>query len=133
MRHLRIGEFLVEEGFITAQELSFALAEQERIRRRRVGEILVDMGALTRAQLDDVIAAQLARLASPDGVRPLPLGAQLIEDGLIDEPQLARALAIQERNRRDRLGDVLVHRGILDRASLERAILMQLEELSAAG
>jgi hypothetical protein len=132
MRHLRIGEFLVEEGFITARDLAFALREQERLRRMRVGEILLEMGALTREQLDEVVAEQLARLASLEGLKPLPIGEQLIEERRITQQQLADALAIQARNRKDRLGDILVHRGILDRASLERAIRSQLESIAVA-
>ena len=55
----RIGDLLVEEGFIAHSDLLEALAEQKRLRGSRIGEVLMEMGALTVVELDEVVAAQL--------------------------------------------------------------------------
>jgi hypothetical protein len=55
----RIGDLLVEEGFIAHRDLLEALAEQKRLRGSRIGEVLMEMGALTVVELDEVVAAQL--------------------------------------------------------------------------
>ncbi len=132
MRRKPFGAFLVDEGFITPRQLSIALFTQDRLHDRRIGEILVDQGCLAASALARVIAEQHARLASEDGTRPLPFGRQLLEEGLVTESELRRALKMQERYRAMRLGDVLVELGFLSREAIETAARMQLDILSVA-
>jgi hypothetical protein len=52
-----IGEFLVERGLVTPQELEDALAQQ-RVNGKRLGEILVERGSITRMALASVLGEQ---------------------------------------------------------------------------
>jgi hypothetical protein len=52
-----IGEFLVERGLVTPQELEDALAQQ-RVSGKRLGEILVERGSITRMALASVLGEQ---------------------------------------------------------------------------
>jgi type IV pilus assembly protein PilB len=74
-KKVRIGDDLVEQGVITQEQLTRALAEQ-RSSGRMLGEMLVDQGVITSAILVQVLAR---RLGVP--------GCQL-RHGLIDPPLL---------------------------------------------
>jgi len=54
----RIGEILVEQGFITQEQLEKGLAEQ-RTSKMLLGKCLVKLGFITDAKLVDVLSAQL--------------------------------------------------------------------------
>jgi type IV pilus assembly protein PilB len=55
--------------------------------KRRIGDVIVSLGFADREQVESIVA---------DGQRGIPLGQALIESGIVDSSQLARALA--ERN-----------------------------------
>ncbi|GAB6876235.1 GspE/PulE family protein [Thermaerobacter litoralis] len=55
----QLGDYLVEQGWITGDQLRAALEEQRRT-GRRLGQILLRHGWITRAQLQEALAAQLA-------------------------------------------------------------------------
>ena len=57
-RKLRIGELLVENGLLTAEQLTLALQAQKK-RGMRLGQILVDLGYVEETQLLDFLARQL--------------------------------------------------------------------------
>ena len=57
-RKLRIGELLVENGLLTAEQLTHALQAQKK-RGMRLGQILVDLGYVEETQLLDFLARQL--------------------------------------------------------------------------
>src|SRR5918996_680451 len=52
-----IGEFLVERGLVSQEELAAALAQQ-RLSGQRLGEVLVERGAITRMSLASVLGEQ---------------------------------------------------------------------------
>ncbi|MFS8639470.1 MAG: GspE/PulE family protein [Symbiobacteriaceae bacterium] len=54
----RLGDYLVEQGWIDRAQLEEALAEQRRT-GRRLGDVLVAKGFITRRQLQAALAAQL--------------------------------------------------------------------------
>jgi hypothetical protein len=58
-RRLRLGEFLVGEGLIRQSDLDGALAQQERDRGKRLGEILIELGFLDTTRLAEAIRHQL--------------------------------------------------------------------------
>jgi len=62
----RLGEFLVQSGDITAEQLRAALAHQDRIRLTgpapHLGVVLLEMGYVTRDQLDRASFEQLRQL-----------------------------------------------------------------------
>ncbi len=64
----RLGEYLVQQGAVSAEELQTALAEQARANNgaphRLIGQTLIDMGFLTARELDGAIARRLLELQS---------------------------------------------------------------------
>ncbi len=63
----RIGEYLVEKGLISTNDLRSALAYQETIKNRAhypplLGHILVQLGKITRSQLDQAVTEQILQL-----------------------------------------------------------------------
>ncbi len=58
-RNIRIGDILVNDGFITEAQLGEALAYQKVDRSKRLGAILVDSGYVTEAQLLGALAKRL--------------------------------------------------------------------------
>ena len=58
-KRVRIGDLLVEEGFISHVELKNALIEQRRLRSLRIGEVMIELGSLTLTQIDQAIARQI--------------------------------------------------------------------------
>ncbi|MFQ6008723.1 MAG: type II secretion system protein GspE, partial [Candidatus Zixiibacteriota bacterium] len=59
MAKKRIGDLLLEKGYITPQQLEEGLKEQA-ISGKRLGEILVDRGYVTEEQLIDTISERLS-------------------------------------------------------------------------
>jgi hypothetical protein len=58
-RRLRIGEFLVGEGLVRQADLARALAQQESDRGKRIGEVLLELGFLSAQTLAEAVRAQL--------------------------------------------------------------------------
>jgi hypothetical protein len=56
-----LGDYLVELGHVTPEQLKAALADQEagRYPGKRVGDILQHLGIITRAQIDEAIELQM--------------------------------------------------------------------------
>jgi hypothetical protein len=140
----RLGEHLVERGFIVPSELEAALTEQQRS-GRKLGEILVSHGALTGSQLTRVLLEQAglrledpvpdaAPLEAPAEAEPWrPLGRVLVDRGVIADAELEEALHVQRESGR-RLGEILVERGYVTAHALVSAVIAQhgLEEETPA-
>jgi two-component system sensor histidine kinase/response regulator len=65
----RLGEYLVEQGYLTAQSVERALQKQKEIRLAQndaplLGELLIEMGLLSRQQLDQAITEYIIELRS---------------------------------------------------------------------
>jgi signal transduction histidine kinase len=64
----RLGEYLVEKGVITREQLAQALLRQDSLRKTRgthpIGLILVEMGYLTQQALDTATTEQLIQFRS---------------------------------------------------------------------
>ena len=93
----KIGGLLVDRGSITAENLAFALQEQERGDRRRVGEILVALGF---CRLEDLNAAQQileSRTHQAASVETVRVGVDLLDTlmNLVGELVLARNQLLQ--------------------------------------
>ncbi len=54
-----MGELLISEGLITAEELEEALGLQKTDRERRLGDILIDIGATTQEAVHSALASKL--------------------------------------------------------------------------
>ncbi|HKK20675.1 MAG TPA: type II secretion system protein GspE, partial [candidate division Zixibacteria bacterium] len=59
MAKKKIGDILVEKGFVDSKQLEEALREQS-VTGKRLGEILVDKGLITEEQLIDTISERLS-------------------------------------------------------------------------
>ena len=57
--NLRIGDILVEKGYVTPEQMSQALAWQKEHRDKRVGQILMELGFVTEPQVLDALASRL--------------------------------------------------------------------------
>jgi hypothetical protein len=71
----KLGEILVEESFITEEELKAALAEQRvTASRRRLGTLLMERGLISAAQFMLALSTQLT-VVRPFGpvTAPLPI------------------------------------------------------------
>lgn len=58
-KNIRIGELLINAGYINDDQLQKALAYQKVDKRKRLGSILVDYGYLTESQLLDALSKRL--------------------------------------------------------------------------
>ncbi len=58
-RNIRIGDVLIEYGYITEEQLMAALAIQKEDRSRKIGEILLDEGFVTEKQVAKALAKRL--------------------------------------------------------------------------
>jgi hypothetical protein len=139
-----LGELLVEQGLITAADLRIALEVQQHT-GRLIGEILVSRRLITPGDVERALDTQhsirLARarwawehsFAVPPQPRQKegdgeavwrPLGQVLLEQELITEDGLARALLKQKRTGQ-LLGEILVKRRWLKAEDIERALAVQ--------
>lgn len=86
-----LGKYLVQEGYITEQELVPILTElfggtiQNEKKKKKLGQILVERGMVTKEQL-----AKALEIGNKKGLR---LGKVLLEEKLVDEVNLAKALS----------------------------------------
>lgn len=62
MMRRRIGEIMVDEGFITEEQLEHALKEQKK-GIERLGETAVRLGYLTRLGRDEIVQIQMEEMA----------------------------------------------------------------------
>lgn len=84
MKNIRLGEVLIEYGYISAAQVEQALAIQKEDKSKRLGEVLIDMGAITEAQL-------LSALGQKLGLEILPLGTYPVKQEAV--AKVPRALA----------------------------------------
>lgn len=62
----RLGDYLVEKGWLTSQQLQAALSHQRSHRSAEgtplIGQVLIDLGYLTRTQIDETVTEQILQL-----------------------------------------------------------------------
>ncbi len=106
----RLGEILVQNRWITWDQLEKALEIQQVSNQSGMADILLDRGVITRKQ------AQV-----------LNLGEILIRNGWVDWMQLREGLAIQRKSGRI-LGEILVENGFATSENLYRALAIQFKK-----
>lgn len=132
-----LGRILVDDELLTPEELERALTEQ-RETGKLLGEILVEHGSMSGASLAQALARQHGVVLERDDLEPepvvtaspatkkwRPLGAVLVDSGLVSELDLQDALAEKRRHQNRRLGEILIERGHLTRAGLAAALVEQ--------
>lgn len=102
----KLGELLVNRGYITEAQLKEALALQ----KLKIGEILLHLGHITEAQLKEALRLQK--------MQPKKLGEILIELGYVSSGQIHHAL----EKRYQKLGKILIDMELIDQEEL-RGIL----------
>ncbi|MBK9364279.1 MAG: Flp pilus assembly complex ATPase component TadA [Rubrivivax sp.] len=112
---LRLGEALIEQRAATAEQVSAALSEQQRLRSQKLGEILVVRQLITPQDLDAAIDEQ-ARMPM------VRIGQALTALGFITEAQLEQALEQQQQDRGVPLGELLVRSGRITQRDLQTAL-----------
>ena len=103
-----LGQFMLERGTITAQQLQ-AATEAQRASNPLLGELAVREGLLTAAQ-----AQRIHQHQRSDDRR---FGDIALDLGLLDDARLQWLLATQQASRK-LLGQVLLEQGALDQATL---------------
>lgn len=107
------GQYLLEAGVITAQQLLEALAVQRRM-NVRFGQVAVAAGLLKEDQIMTIL-----RLQRSKGLR---VGEAAVALGFMTEVQVERVLRAQ-RNHHLMLGEALLESGALTREELDRHVL----------
>ncbi len=102
----RLGEILVQKGWLTWDQLEAALKEQQKT-KKKVDTILLENGFLTSTES-----------------RSLCLGEILIKNGWLSWENLERGLEIQRENG-SMLGEVLVKKGFVSNLNLYRGLAIQ--------
>src|SRR5689334_9256941 len=125
----KIGDYLVDQGQISAAQRDEALAELstqaaprakrralEDVKTKRLGDILLARGWLTPRQLAGALVRQ-QQDRRRDGQRPERLGEYLMAAALVSDDQLGSALAEQSwlrmRGKHMRLGELMIRDGAL--------------------
>ena len=114
---LKIGELLVQDGLVTADQLQAALAAQNKQPiYMPLGEICVDMKLISREQLKKLLSKHQKRI---------PLGELLTNLGLVSAEQVQGCLKEQKSSSK-KLGEILIGKGFLNENALISALNMQL-------
>ncbi|SRR6266581_631795 len=124
-----LGELLVMAGRITSEQLGCALEEQQRT-GHRLGEIALGRGWINQAELGALLAFQSGQ-EHAGAAGPLRLGNILVANGDISAAQLEQALGRQTACRRP-LGAMLVEAGLLQPQQINHAVGLQRRLLAAA-
>ena len=117
-----LGQYLLDRGAITAQQLQ-AATEAQRASNPLLGELAVREGLLSVEQ-----AQRIHQRQRSDDRR---FGDIALDLGLLDAPRLEALLATQQAGRK-LLGQVLIEQGALDEASLQAALADQRADQAAA-
>jgi hypothetical protein len=125
-----LGRLLVERGVITREQLEVALSMQ-RAQGGMLGEILTARGWVTPLSMAAALARQqdepeeTPHELAGRGERWQPLGALLVDRGLLTEVELKQALALQAETG-GFLGEILVQQGWISTSNLVVALAAQL-------
>lgn len=114
---LRIGELLVQEGFITLEQLEEALAVQKSQKvYKPLGEVCVELKLISRSDLNRILRRYRKRIR---------LGELLLNLGLVSREQLREALEQQQAEEK-KLGTILVDQGVITETALVNTLSVQL-------
>jgi CheY-specific phosphatase CheX len=105
------GQYLLEKGRITSQQLFTALDNQKSV-TSPIGILALEKGWLTAEQIKQILETQ-----KKTNYR---FGEQAVLSGLLTQAQVEELLNEQETSHRVLLGEVLVTKGYLTLAALEK-------------
>lgn len=110
-----IGQALVAEQALTADQVDVAVGMQASLRSQKLGDILLNQQVVTPDQL-------VAALDQQSRMPMVRIGEALIALSLITEDQLSDALRQQQSDRTVPLGELLVRLGLISRHDLLSAL-----------
>jgi len=115
-----LGHRLIQNGYITQDELQDAIDYQQRLPRilhKPIGEILVLLGYIHEEQLSEILSE------SPPQ-KQLSLGEILVKMNLLQQWQLSHAMSLKEQpdNHSKKLGHIIVELGYARRHEIEGAL-----------
>jgi type II secretory ATPase GspE/PulE/Tfp pilus assembly ATPase PilB-like protein len=110
-----IGQILVQQQTVTAEQVERVAMEQESLRARKLGDYLVHKEVVSADQL-------LQALDQQSQMPMVRIGESLTALGLISDAQLSDALDKQKTERKLPLGELLVQSGMLTRQDLQTAL-----------
>lgn len=136
----KLGDYLVERGFITLKQLEEALEEQRLFWKKTqgvrapLGNILIKHGLLTPQMLATALVTQQQdKLHGRDKYSPQYIGEYLVSRGIITPQQLENVLVEQMRLRQRGttmlLGELLIYAGYISREVLDDILEQQRNEL----
>ncbi len=116
-KKLKIGEVLVQEGYITSKQLQEALAEQMKGDvYSPLGEICINLRFISKLELQQVLKKYKKRIY---------LGELLVNMGLLTEEEIQQALEVQKIEGK-KLGKILLENGFITEAGLINSLSTQL-------
>lgn len=118
-KRMKIGEILLNQGYIAEDQLVSALEEQKRT-GVSLGAILVKQGAISEPDLNTVLGKQMAL------TQRKKIGELLIDMNIINQLQLDQALEEQKRTGW-KLGACLIHLRLITEEQLADVLAAQLE------
>lgn len=118
----RLGQVLLSQGIITAEQLDHALREQTKKPYLRIGEVLFTLGYLSFSQLEEQLEQQY---------RDLRLGQLLVRRGLLNSDQLESAIGEHEQTGL-LLGHLVIKLGYCTLEQVSR-VLEEQRTLSSSG
>jgi CheY-specific phosphatase CheX len=107
------GQFLLERGRITSQQLLAALEFQKTI-SMPIGTLALERGWLNAAQIKDILEQQKRKA--------LHFGELAVQSNYLTQAQVDELLQIQDISHRIRLGEALVLKGFITVESLDREL-----------
>ena len=114
-----IGEVLSQQGLIDKEDISSALAEQQKLRTKRLGEILIESTRLPKEVVDQTIAhVERSGRKTPK----FRVGDILVEAGLVSREQVNEALTQQKAGKRKQIGLILIERKLITEDQLLAAL-----------
>ena len=130
MTIMNSGEFFVESGSISAEQLENALSKQAHFEKILLGEVLLMLNLVDQTMLDEALAEQIREVSQTGLVHRRMLGEVLVDLRIVSEEQLHFALDEQRRLKHLNLGEMLVELGTLTIRQLDHLIEGQMRALT---
>ena len=128
MPQKRLGECLMELGYLSEAQLREALDVQSQLRGILLGQVLLRMNRLSLSDLDRAVGLQCRLRADFGDHQFRRMGDLLVEEGFIAHMDLLEALVEQKRLRGARIGEVLMEMCLLTVVQLDEAVSAQLKD-----
>ncbi len=130
MSIMNSGEFFVESGSISSEQLNEAISTRKDFSKILLGQVLVRLSLVDQIMLDNALAEQMREVSQTGLVHRRLLGEVLVDLKFLSEEQLDFALDEQRRLRNLNLGNILVELEVLSIRQLDTLIAGQMKALT---